>query len=178
MRRGLIHAGAWLLATGAAVTLSWWGVHTVMAGTVYDPPRALPIPSVVEERGGSTAGPAKPRSSATPRPSPTPTAKKPTTPPPASRPPEPPPTRTAAPPSRPAQAGGDVKAVSTEAGRVVFSMGRDSAKLLSATPEPGWAMQVWKNPVWIRVDFTQGGETVSVFCTWHDHPPLIETSTS
>ena len=26
---------AWTLATGAAVTLSRWGVHTVMAGTAY-----------------------------------------------------------------------------------------------------------------------------------------------
>ncbi|MGY3201864.1 hypothetical protein [Streptomyces sp. TE5632] len=43
MRRGLVHVLAWLLATGAAVTLSWWGVDTVMAGTAYDPPRALPI---------------------------------------------------------------------------------------------------------------------------------------
>lgn len=43
MQRGLVHALAWSLATGAAVTLSWWGVHTVMAGTAYDPPRAVPI---------------------------------------------------------------------------------------------------------------------------------------
>jgi hypothetical protein len=43
MRRGLVLVLAWTLATGAAVTLSWWGVHTVMAGTAYDPPRALPI---------------------------------------------------------------------------------------------------------------------------------------
>lgn len=44
VRRGLVHALAWSLATGAAVTLSWWGVHTVLSGTVYDPPRALPVP--------------------------------------------------------------------------------------------------------------------------------------
>ncbi|MYR37265.1 hypothetical protein GTX14_11680 [Streptomyces sp. SID4944] len=43
MQRGLVHALAWSLATGAAVTLSWWGVHTVMTGTAYDPPRAVPI---------------------------------------------------------------------------------------------------------------------------------------
>jgi len=43
MRRGLVHTAAWLFATGAAVTLSWWGVHTVVAGTAYDRPRALPI---------------------------------------------------------------------------------------------------------------------------------------
>lgn len=43
MQRGLVHALAWTLATGAAVTLTWWGVHTVMTGTAYDPPRAVPV---------------------------------------------------------------------------------------------------------------------------------------
>jgi hypothetical protein len=173
MRRGLIHSGAWLLATGAAVTLSWWGVHTVMAGTVYDPPRALPIPSVVEERSSSTAGTAKPQSSSTHRPSGTPTAKQPPAPPsggPGSRRP---PADTPAPPRR-AQPSGELKAVNTEAGRVVFSLGKEAAKLLSATPDAGWAMQVWKDPSWIRVEFTAGAAKLSVFCTWHDHAPLVE----
>ncbi|MFE6852880.1 hypothetical protein ACFVDH_19065, partial [Streptomyces sp. NPDC057674] len=66
MRRGLVHALAWSLATGAAVTLSWWGVHTVMSGTVYDPPRALPLPA----GGTGEADPAgnDPLSSSTQRP--------------------------------------------------------------------------------------------------------------
>ncbi|MEF9904081.1 hypothetical protein [Streptomyces sp. P9-A2] len=64
MRRGLVHLLAWLLATGAAVTLSWWGVHTVMAGTAYDPPRALPVPA-----GDATTQESKPVSSSTRRPS-------------------------------------------------------------------------------------------------------------
>lgn len=51
MRRGLIHGIAWALSTGAAVTLSWWGVHTVMAGTAYDPPRALPIADAARAEG-------------------------------------------------------------------------------------------------------------------------------
>ncbi|SDC04244.1 hypothetical protein [Streptomyces prasinopilosus] len=64
MRRGLVHLLAWLLATGAAVTLSWWGVHTVMAGTAYDPPRALPVTA-----GDAAARESKPVSSSTRRPS-------------------------------------------------------------------------------------------------------------
>ncbi|MFD3516198.1 hypothetical protein [Streptomyces sp. NPDC058657] len=179
MRRGLIHSAAWLLATGAAVTLSWWGVHTVMSGTVYDPPRALPIPSVIptaEERVTAAAS-ATPRSSSTHRPSPTPTAKKPPAAPSGDRASRRPPARTPAPPP-PAQPSGELKAVSTEGGRVLFSLGKDSAKLLSAVPEAGWAVQVWKDPSWIRVQFTAGGATVTVFCTWHHHPPMIETVTS
>ncbi|MFD4842977.1 hypothetical protein ACFWP1_06675, partial [Streptomyces sp. NPDC058425] len=55
MRRGLVLVLAWLLATGAAVTLSWWGVHTVMAGTAYDPPRAVPL-AAAEARPDGGAG--------------------------------------------------------------------------------------------------------------------------
>lgn len=54
---------AWLLATGAAVTLSWWGVDTVMAGTAYDPPRALPITAAE-----ATTQESRPASSSTRRP--------------------------------------------------------------------------------------------------------------
>ncbi|MFF3893244.1 hypothetical protein ACFYY3_08680 [Streptomyces sp. NPDC001812] len=63
MRRGLVHVLAWLLATGAAVTLSWWGVDTVMAGTAYDPPRALPITAA-----DTTTQESRPVSSSTRRP--------------------------------------------------------------------------------------------------------------
>ncbi|MER7973939.1 hypothetical protein ABTX35_33875, partial [Streptomyces sp. NPDC096080] len=63
MRRGLVHVLAWTLATGAAATLSWWGVHTVMAGTAYDPPRALPITAA-----DATTQESKPLASATSRP--------------------------------------------------------------------------------------------------------------
>ncbi|MFB7514919.1 hypothetical protein [Streptomyces sp. NPDC056144] len=56
MRRGLVHALAWSLATGAAVTLSWWGVHSVLSGTVYDPPRALPLPAGPADEAPALAG--------------------------------------------------------------------------------------------------------------------------
>ncbi|TWD20390.1 hypothetical protein FB570_107194 [Streptomyces sp. T12] len=182
MRRGLLHVLAWLLATGAAVTLSWWGVSTVMEGTAYDPPRALPIPAGEEQ--------ARAVSSSTRRPSVEPskeekeTAKSPTpsdgpaTP---SRTPDPTPSRTPPPAGTPAAppttAAGEVKGYDTRGGRAVFDIGQASASLVSATPGAGWSMQVWKTETWIRVEFASGADRVSVFCTWHDGPPRVEINT-
>ncbi|MGW7273036.1 hypothetical protein ACWGH5_21210 [Streptomyces sp. NPDC054864] len=173
MRRGLIHAMAWSLATGAAVTLSWWGVHTVMAGTAYDPPRAVPLASDGER--------ADPLSSSTHRADPTPTPSSPSKtkkPSKSSKPPESKPSKTStgkpSSPSAPAPAPGNVKSYSSEGGRVVFDLGKDSATLVSATPAAGWSVQVWKQDTWIRVEFTSGADKVSVFCTWHDHAPAVE----
>ncbi|MFI0511933.1 hypothetical protein ACH3Y9_25595 [Streptomyces sp. WSLK1-5] len=168
MRRGLVHVLAWLLATGAAVTLSWWGVHTVMAGTAYDPPRALPITAA-----DATTQESKPLTSPTPTPSrraapsrssaPTPRA---TTAPPAPSSTSPSPT-----------ASGRVRSYDTDGGRAVFDLGEKSATLVSATPGTGWSMQVWKTESWIRVEFSSGADRVSVFCTWHDGPPRVEIGT-
>lgn len=171
MRRGLVHALAWSLATGAAVTLSWWGVHTVLAGTVYDPPRALPIPSGTS--GPDTSSIGAPTSAATP------SAPAPTATPSASGSPSKPP---ATPPAPPRQAtatksptsGGSVKSYGTDGGRAVFDLGPSSAELVNATPESGWQMQVWKQATWIRVTFTKDGREISVFCLWHDSAPRVE----
>ncbi|MER6097058.1 hypothetical protein ABT154_14600 [Streptomyces sp. NPDC001728] len=184
MRRGLVHALAWSLATGAAVTLSWWGVHTVLSGTVYDPPRALPLPAgaadVTETAGDD------PRSSSTRRPgtgTPSPPATTratpgadpttaPATPPaPPSRTPRP---TTKAPNTAPADSGSDVKSYTVDGGRVTFDIGDTSAELVSATPASGWQMQVWKQSTWIRVTFTADGRELSVFCVWHDTAPRVE----
>ena len=165
MRRGLVHVLAWSLATGAAVTLSWWGVHTVMAGTAYDPPRALPI-TVAEQ----TTQESKPLASSTKRALPTP-----------SRSPSAQPSRTAVPkpsktpsPTASRTASGQVKSYDTDGGRVVFDLGESSATLVMATPGTGWSMQTWKTDTWIRVEFTSGTNKVSVICTWHDGPPHVE----
>ncbi len=169
MRRGLVHVLAWSLATGAAVTLSWWGVHTVMAGTAYDPPRALPITAA-----DATTQQSKPLASSTERPapsgspSPTPSRTPKRTPAPSGSPagsPSPSPTPAAS---------GQIKGYDTDGGRVVFDIGTSSATLVSATPGPGWSMQVWKTEAWIRVEFASGADRVSVFCTWHDGPPRVE----
>ncbi|MFC9133294.1 hypothetical protein ACFT4A_41520 [Streptomyces sp. NPDC057099] len=172
MRRGLVHILAWLLATGAAVTLSWWGVHTVMAGTAYDPPRALPIKAADATRQ-------KPQPSATPTRRPSPPQRTPSAPP-AARKPSPTPTKPSGPsPTAPASASasGEVKSYDTDGGRAVFDLGRTSASLVSATPGAGWSMQVWKTESWIRVEFSSGADRVSVFCTWHDGPPRVEIGT-
>ncbi|MFG2787048.1 hypothetical protein [Streptomyces sp. NPDC048419] len=167
MRRGLVHVLAWSLATGAAVTLSWWGVHTVMAGTAYDPPRALPITAA-----DATTQESKPLASSTRHPSPSPTksartSAKPSATPTPSVKPTPNPTPTPA-------VSGQVKAYDTDGGRAVFSLGTADATLVSATPGAGWSMQVWKTESWIRVEFSSGADRVSVFCTWHDGPPHVE----
>jgi cytoskeletal protein RodZ len=176
MRRGLVHLLAWALATGAAVTLSWWGVHTVMAGTAYDPPRALPLTA-----GEATTQDAKPLTTPTPsRPpsrSPSPSSTSSTSPTPSRTSPAPAPTTpTNTKPSSPIPAG-TVKSYDTDGGRVVFDLGTTSATLVSATPGAGWSMQVWKTESWIRVEFGSGADRVSVFCTWHDGPPHVEVGT-
>ncbi|MFF7952947.1 hypothetical protein [Streptomyces griseorubiginosus] len=164
MRRGLVPVLAWLLATGAAATLSWWGVHTVMAGTAYDPPRALPVAAAE-----ATTQESKPLAS--PTPAPTRTA-------PPSQSPSPTPSATTARPtpsrSPSPTASGQVRSYDTDGGRAVFDLGRTSATLVSATPGTGWSMQVWKTESWIRVEFSSGADRVSVFCTWHDGPPRVE----
>ncbi|MGR6970582.1 hypothetical protein ACU639_13420 [Streptomyces cynarae] len=166
MSRGLLHVLAWTLATGAAATLSWWGVHTVLAGTAYDPPRALPVTA-----GGATTQESRPTAPSTQRPapskSPSPTA--------STTIPRPTPSKSrAAKPGPSTTASGRVKSYDTAGGRVVFDLGSTSATLVSATPGTGWSMQVWKTDTWIRVEFASGADRVSVFCTWHDGPPHVE----
>ncbi|MFB7937029.1 hypothetical protein [Streptomyces sp. NPDC056049] len=195
MRRGLVHALAWSLATGAAVTFSWWGVHTVLSGTVYDPPRALPLPvgtpvdlvpaetaigdpvTSSTRRPGTTPPATTPPATASTPSAPTPTGPDPTpTTPPASPPrteqrTTPAPT-TVAPP--PAGSSSGVKSYPVDGGRVTFDLGESSAELVSATPASGWQMQVWKQTTWIRVTFTRGDRELSVFCLWHDSAPRVQ----
>ncbi|MER5807988.1 hypothetical protein ABT143_07305 [Streptomyces sp. NPDC002033] len=183
MRRGLVHAMAWLLATAAAVALSWWGVHTVMSGTAYDPPLAVPLtmrPVTAQPLTSSTQGSGSPSPSPSPSPSATDPASAPASPSPsAPAKPKPAPPAGRSPYGGGTDGGSDggpgtVKGYSVSGGRVVFDLGPTSAGLVSATPDAGWRMQVWKQDFWIRVTFTRDGREVSVFCTWHDHPPVVE----
>ncbi|MEV0778529.1 hypothetical protein ACIBLA_15550 [Streptomyces sp. NPDC050433] len=186
MRRGLVHAMAWTLATGAAVTLSWWGVRTVVVGTVYDRPRALPITG-----DNTTTQQARPESSSTHRPpspppsppssSPRPpsaeaTDDKPSATGPAKSPtsPESPERKPPSDPGADPAANSDVKSYPVDGGRVVFDLGDEAGELVSATPEDGWQMQVWKQDFWIRVTFTRDDREISVFCTWHDSAPRVQ----
>ncbi|WP_089105153.1 hypothetical protein [Streptomyces hyaluromycini] len=173
MRRGLVHILAWLLATGAAVTLSWWGVHTVIAATAYDPPRALPVTAADDDPTTQGSKPLTPATSRAPSPSHTAAARPSATPTPT---PSRTPTTTPS-PSATATATGQVKAYDTDGGRAVFDLGDTSATLVSATPGTGWSMQVWKTETWIRIEFSKSTDRVSVFCTWHDGPPQVQVET-
>ncbi|MEY9488420.1 hypothetical protein RKD26_004214 [Streptomyces calvus] len=183
MRRGLVHVLAWLLATGAAVTLSWWGVSTVLTGTAYDPPRALPIAAAgADEPAGEQSYPVSSSTRRPPGEGRSEDAGEPREPSPGpeetSREPAPQPSRTTTPPPSPAPATtGRVKGYDTRGGRAVFDLGETSASLVSATPGAGWSMQVWKTETWIRVEFGSGADRVSVFCTWHDGPPRVDVGT-
>ncbi|WNO74423.1 MULTISPECIES: hypothetical protein [unclassified Streptomyces] len=176
MRRGLVHAMAWSLSTGAAVTLSWWGVHTVMSGTAYDRPRALPISADTATTQGS-----KPQASSTQEPpappsSPSPSKERkrsPSTTPSTGKSDKSEAPSSASPPQQSAPAG-SVKGYTVDGGRVVFDIRDTYAELASATPDAGWQMQVWKQPEWIRVTFTKDGRESSVFCTWNGHPPMVQ----
>ncbi|MFJ9627646.1 hypothetical protein ACIRU8_08130 [Streptomyces sp. NPDC101175] len=177
MPRGLVngftHLLAWSLATGAAVTLSWWGVHTVMTGTAYDPPRALPITAAGATAQAATppAGPTV-RAESAPTPSSTPTPTRGTGPAPGKTPATSPSLSVSA-----SSAGsGQVKSYDTDGGRVVLELDFDPAyvSLVSATPGTGWSMQVWKTDSWLRVEFTKGTAKVSVICTWHDGAPRVD----
>lgn len=174
---------AWVVATAAAVTLSWWGVHTVMSGTAYDPPLAVPLTTLppASATRGAEPPPPGPSGSASPSPSgsgsPSPSAPA-AAPSPSAKPKSPPPAGQQRPyPDGGGQGSGSggVKGYSVSGGRVVFDLGTSSAALVSATPEAGWRVQVWKQDFWIRVTFTRDNREVSVFCTWHDHPPTVET---
>ncbi|MFE0422842.1 hypothetical protein [Streptomyces sp. NPDC058953] len=183
---------AWTLSTGAAVTLSWWGVHTVMSGTAYDRPRAVPI-----NAGEDPTTQAKPQVSETHR-TPSRPVKNP------SKTTDAPERRTSAgtsdrgvtsaePAGTTGGGGGDtgtrppgvtgtpdiettgnLKGVTVDGGRVVFDMGPTSAELVTATPNEGWRMQVWPESTYIRVTFTDDEREISVFAIWNGHPPRLD----
>ncbi|MFC5143330.1 hypothetical protein [Streptomyces aureoversilis] len=182
VRRGIMQALAWMLATAAAMAVSWYGVRTVLAGTAYEPPRALPI--------SGTAAPAigEPASSArTPGPPPSPSPSGTASPSGKQLPPAAPDTSAPgseagsgsgsaqSPQAQPRPGAGEVKSYPVRGGQAVFDLGEKSAALVSATPEEGWQMRVWKQSAWIRVDFMAGTKTTSVFVTWNGHPPRVQT---
>ncbi|MGF1431161.1 hypothetical protein ACQRUO_32290, partial [Kitasatospora sp. LaBMicrA B282] len=70
---------------------------------------------------------------------------------------------------------GTVRSYLVPGGRVALDMQPADAELVSATPDPGWQMQMWNGDQWLRIDFTHGNSTNSVFVTWNGHPPDVQT---
>ncbi|MFE5853514.1 hypothetical protein ACFQ61_09920 [Streptomyces sp. NPDC056500] len=192
MRRGLVHAIAWSLATGASVTLSWWGVHTVMSGTVYDRPRALPINADTPTTQGSkpqvSSSGQPPEDKAEPSSHDRPDE-------PTRDDPEPPyeharetseevtppsetttPSESFKPPTSPSSSEPPRRAevYPRDGGKVIFDIGPTSATLASARPKAGWKMEVHEDTHWIRVVFTKDDRESSVFCRWETGTPSVE----
>ncbi|MGT2439982.1 hypothetical protein ACU4GH_34060, partial [Bradyrhizobium betae] len=132
------------LATGAAVTLSWFGVHTVLSGTAYDAPRAAPLPGQVASLGDGRRGDAAGLLDPPPQ-----TVRHGGAQPGAiarrrqavktghalDRRRDPARSRSATPPGGSGYPSrGEIKSYSTAGGRVVFGVAGSSAELVSATP--------------------------------------------
>ncbi|MCF2528047.1 hypothetical protein [Yinghuangia soli] len=182
MQRGVARVGVWVAVTAAAVALSWFAVRTVLRDTVFEAPRAPALGAqAVEGRGPvlvSAPATISATSFASRTPSPRPSG---TTPAAATRAASPTAAATTAAPASsdaaapPDQGSGSTRSFEVKGGRASFSFAPDSASLIAATPNSGWAVKVWPGDRWIRVDFTRGDRTSSIFVTWNDHPPLGET---
>ncbi|GAA1383658.1 hypothetical protein GCM10009639_04200 [Kitasatospora putterlickiae] len=177
MRNGLVQLGAWAAATGAAVALSWLGVHAVLTGAAFEQPTALPLPSPASADG---ARPSPTPSATQPQPQPQPADRTgPTATPSTGRASAPPPRATAPAPTttRPAPATSTTSSVHSypvPGGRVAVDLQSDHASLVTATPDSGWTMQVWNGPQWFRVDFSKDEQTNSVIVSWNGYPPRVD----
>jgi hypothetical protein len=155
VRRALTYVAAWGGATSLAVLLVWFGARPVLDTAVFGSP---PARSVVPPPSTPAPAIATP-TPATGRPAPGRTAHAARSRPP--RHPVPSPTASA-------------RSYTLTGGQVVLSMTNTAARLVSATPASGYEVRTWHAPGWLRVDFSQGGHTSSLFATWNGHPPAVQ----
>lgn len=159
-------AVAWMCATAAAVGVSWLGVRTVVHDAVL-----IPVKLAVPTNSVSTGTPPPTDRMTAVLPIPSSSVRASMTTPSAPRS-----TTTQAPTtSAPATAGANVQQYTVKGGVVVLSMTATQATLVSATPANGYSVQVWQETGWLRVDFTAGNSSSSVFATWNGHPPSVQT---
>jgi hypothetical protein len=178
MTRALTGLAAWLAGTALAVGLAWFGANMVVrdagmspgvqvisvapATPAADPPipptaPALPTAPAAAAALASPAAPASGRpaptgpgrSTATGSPSPSPS------------------------PSPSASAAGAVRSYTLAGGRVALLVTGDSAALVTATPDSGFAVQTWSGTDWLRVDFSAGGQVSSLIASWYQHAPSV-----
>ncbi|WP_202638286.1 hypothetical protein [Bailinhaonella thermotolerans] len=166
MRRAIGYAAAWLGAAVLASGVSWLGVREVLHGAVFDDPGVVTVvprgerpPLAVSETTLASPAPRSPAPSRTaapraPRPAPTPTR--------SPRPRATPPAQT------------DVRSYTVRGGRVALALGPRSARLVSATPNPGYQVKTWRNKGWFRVDLVNGPRGSAVIAMWHDSPTRVE----
>jgi hypothetical protein len=160
-------AVAWMCATAAAVGVSWLGVRTVVHDAVMKPVQ-LQVPATSVPTGSPP--PTERLTAVSPTPS---TSVRSTTTTPSTTTATP--TTTHRTTTTTTTTDADVHRYTVKGGEVVLSMTQTRATLVSATPAAGYSVQVWQETGWLRVDFTSGNATSSVFATWNGHPPSVQT---
>ena len=183
MTRALTGLAAWLAGTALAVGLAWFGANMVVrdAGMspgvqVIDVPPAKPAehPPAPPTPPTAPTAPARPTGSASrasTRPAPTEPGRSAAV---ASPSPSPSPSPSARPsPSPSASAAGSVHSYTLDGGRVALLVSGDSASLVTATPDSGFAVQTWSGTDWLRVDFSSGAQVSSLIASWYEHTPTV-----
>jgi hypothetical protein len=153
---------AWIAGTAVAVTLAWLGAGVVLRNAVSDGPQvpvlgaASPTPSAAASAPAGSPSPGVPHRGA-PSPSASPVAGSPA-------------------PSRSTPAGppGTVHSYVLTGGRVTLLFANASARLVTATPAAGFAVQTWSAAGWLRVDFSAGSSVSSLIATWNGHAPSVQ----
>jgi hypothetical protein len=164
MRRVLTGLAAWLAGTALAVGLAWSGANVVVRNAGVSPgvrvinadpaapPTVAPAPPVPPApRASGTPAESDPARSAVSSPSQSPSAT----------------------PSTTATAAGGVRSYTLAGGRVALLVTGDSAALMTAVPDSGFAVQTWSGTDWLRVDFSSGAQVSSLIATWYEHTPTV-----
>src|SRR5579884_1218088 len=164
-RRAPLAVAAWAGATAVASAVAWLGVDSVLIPAAETPPAVLaagaktspvPMPSPPAGLGtggthvsvGTSPSPERSRSHAAASPSTSASA----TPSPSS----------------------SLSRYQTAGGVVVLAISAHLVTLVSATPAAGYSVQNWSAAGWLRVDFSQGSTTYSVFATWNGYTPQVQ----
>jgi hypothetical protein len=66
-----------------------------------------------------------------------------------------------------------VHSYTLDGGRVALLVTGNSAALVTATPDSGFAVQTWSGTDWLRVDFSSGGQVSSLIASWYEHSPTV-----
>jgi hypothetical protein len=149
MRRVMTYVTLWGGATTLAMLLVWFGARPVLHNAVFgEPPASRPV--VADQP--TLSPPAKTSA-----------------PPPAD-------SSLVATPSRPSTPTARDRTYVLRGGRVVLSVTATAARLVSATPDPGYEVRIWHATGWLRVDFTDGARTSSLFATWNGHAPTVQVA--
>jgi hypothetical protein len=169
MARALAAVAAWLGGTAAAVCLAWFGAGLVVRSTTASPADpAVPVTTVAPPASSSRpVSSARAQHTDRARSRPHSSTSDPAAP---GRP-----VRTQSPSPAPS-ASGTSRSYLLAGGQVTLLLTGDSARLVTAVPDAGFAVQRWSGPDWLRVDFTSGARVSSLIASWNGHPPSIVTT--